>query len=262
MLAGVHLHPDIWTDCITFYLLFLQLVEMSLTSSANKPSFSGRSSFEPQPSTSVHVELSAEEVRDLLDGVDFSEPVLEGECPSPTSPSCVMFSNQCGNTSFLNTSDLSPACEEKEKDCFLESFYYTDVDLALLYHAVLDKGCKTCELCQEVTSKAKDRTFSTDYTREIPPVVDHVKDSIVYSFSRFANFWNAQPRDEFEWGIHTAELETATLYDPLEKEYWEWVQNEINYLNKCEEAYNEANAERKRTNEDWIQLKPSKRLRC
>ena len=104
-------------------------------------------------------------------------------------------------------------------------------DTLLHYHA----GCGKCEFCLMVRERMfyhHNKVFdhSPDPVRPIPYSLWKDYSCIVSTWSETMQRWYGQPRDEFEWQWYIEEMETAQLYDPIEKEYFHRIEEEIKYL--------------------------------
>lgn len=155
--------------------------------------------------------FSAQDFQDLVDNVDFSEPLQEGD------------------SSFLTQ------CDDK---CGLTPFSTRD-DCTILYHKFLEKGCKKCDTCHTISKNFNfSKNHSVDFTRPIPGCLDSVRNNIVSSLSDHFDLWCAQPRDEYEQEQYDYQSSEATYFHSFELEYWDWVQYEINYLKTWEEVNN------------------------
>ncbi len=160
----------------------------------------------------MSVLFSSQELRELVENVDFSEPMLEAE----TS----LLPNVCGS---------EPKCEMTP--------YSLEDDNAILYHKFLEKGCKKCDTCLNMVTDIlyQPVTFSVDYTRSIPVSLASVKDSIVNSLSDHFDKWCRQPIDDYEEELYENQQNYAKYNDHFEEEYWDWVHHEIDILKTWEE---------------------------
>lgn len=204
---------------------------MSATQPIDKQPFSG-------------LQLSPQDVAALVEGVDFSSPVHEGETSLLRVASQAVLdivenvNLQPNQPTFrVDDVDLSPCCPTVTVCGLPHNFY----DLFCQYHILLARGCRTCSLCADVLQRmnwldSECLDCSADVLREIPDSLSFER----YRFISSDDFWSRwcrQPRDEFEEWLFAKEYETAIVYDEIQTEYWAAAEQEIQYLMAWEQTY-------------------------
>jgi len=183
-------------------------------------------------------EVEEETIKDLLDGVDFSDEVYEGEtsihCPSTN---VLLEKGEEDIHALLEGVDFSIEVWEGEgyKQCpyknkpWEDLAYYKEVypciDDIIFHH---NNGCEDCKPCRTV----KQRFNELDFTVEFYPKITRL--DIVRSLDEFHGHWFAQPRHDDEWDMYYTGLDLALNYNEVEKSFWTWIKNEQDYINTVE----------------------------